>query len=88
MFNEIVEAIDLLYFLADRHQKKRRKRKDWNPSVEYLCDEVGSYYALSGRGLADDGACFSMSVILMVSARMVTIHWRCFTNIMPFCFPE
>ena len=48
MFNEIVEAIDLLYFLADRHQKKRRKRKDWSPSVEYLCDEVGFYYGLSG----------------------------------------
>ena len=41
MFNEMVEAIDLLYFLADRHQKKRRKRKDWNPSLEYLCEEVG-----------------------------------------------
>ena len=41
MFSEMVEAIDLLYFLADRHQKKRRKRKDWNPSLEYLCEEVG-----------------------------------------------
>jgi len=40
MFNEMVEAIDLLYFVVDRHQWKRRKRKNWNPSFEYLCDEV------------------------------------------------
>ena len=39
MFNDVVEAIDLLYFLADRHQSKR-KRRNWNPSVEYLCEEV------------------------------------------------
>jgi len=44
MFTEMVEAIDLLYFIADRHQKKRRKRKDWNPSLEYLCEEVGAIY--------------------------------------------
>lgn len=42
MFNEAVEAIDLLYFLADRHQRQRRKRKrNWIPSVEYLLEEVG-----------------------------------------------
>ena len=41
IFNDVVEAIDLLYFLADRHQsKRRRKRRNWNPSVEYLCEEV------------------------------------------------
>lgn len=41
IFNDVVEAIDLLYFLADRHQSKRtRKRRNWNPSVEYLCEEV------------------------------------------------
>lgn len=39
-FNDMVEAIDLLYFLIDRHQKRRRRRKDWNPSVEYLGEEV------------------------------------------------
>lgn len=43
MFSEIVEAIDLLYFLADRHQQKRRKRKDWNPSLDYLCEEYVAY---------------------------------------------
>lgn len=41
MFNDVVEAIDLLYFLADRHQKRRRsKRRNRTPSVEYLCEEV------------------------------------------------
>lgn len=40
MFNDVVEAIDLFYFLADRHQSKRRKGKNWNPSVEYLLEEV------------------------------------------------
>ncbi|EYE94076.1 uncharacterized protein EURHEDRAFT_458581 [Aspergillus ruber CBS 135680] len=50
LFNEIVEAIDLLYFLADRHQKKRNKRKDWNPSVEYLCEE----YVSHTHGICED----------------------------------
>lgn len=44
VFNEMVEAIDLLYFLADRHQRRRGKRKNWNPTVEYLCDEVGALF--------------------------------------------
>lgn len=47
IFNDVVEAIDLLYFLADRHQsKRRRKRRNWNPSVEYLCEEVCSHFFL------------------------------------------
>lgn len=40
MFNDTVEAIDLLYFLADRHQRRRKRRKMWNPSVDYLLEEV------------------------------------------------
>ncbi|KAL4802246.1 hypothetical protein BDV18DRAFT_154315 [Aspergillus unguis] len=54
MFNEIVEAIDLLYFLTDRHKPKRssRRRKTWSPpSVEYLCDE----YVLHTHGICEDG---------------------------------
>ncbi|KAL5343061.1 hypothetical protein BJX70DRAFT_206767 [Aspergillus crustosus] len=50
MFNEVVEAIDLLYFLTDRHKPKRRKR-NWKPSVEYLCDE----YVLHTHGICEDG---------------------------------
>ncbi|KAE8148950.1 hypothetical protein BDV25DRAFT_157205 [Aspergillus avenaceus] len=50
MFTEIVEAIDLLYFLSDRHQRKRRKRKNWNPSVEYLCEE----YVNHTHGICED----------------------------------
>ncbi|KAF7590904.1 hypothetical protein BBP40_002266 [Aspergillus hancockii] len=50
MFNDVVEAIDLLYFLADRHQKRRRKRKNWNPSVEYLCEE----YVNHTHGICED----------------------------------
>jgi hypothetical protein len=41
MFNEMVEAIDLLYFLADKHQRKGRRGKKWNPKLDYLFDEVG-----------------------------------------------
>ena len=40
MFNEMVEAIDLLYFLADKHQRKGRRGKNWNPKLDYLFDEV------------------------------------------------
>ncbi|KKA18637.1 hypothetical protein T310_7407 [Rasamsonia emersonii CBS 393.64] len=39
MYNDMVEAIDLLYFLVDRHQRRRRKRRTWDPSFEYLCEE-------------------------------------------------
>ncbi|KAL2838722.1 hypothetical protein BJY01DRAFT_219823 [Aspergillus pseudoustus] len=51
MFNEVVEAIDLLYFLTDRHKPKRRKRRNWKPSLEYLCDE----YVLHTHGICEDG---------------------------------
>ncbi|KAL3451896.1 hypothetical protein BJX65DRAFT_303618 [Aspergillus insuetus] len=51
MFNEVVEAIDLLYFLTDRHKPKRRKKRIWNPSLEYLCDE----YVLHTHGICEDG---------------------------------
>ncbi|KAI3009701.1 hypothetical protein CBS147346_2039 [Aspergillus niger] len=51
IFNDVVEAIDLLYFLADRHQsKRRRKRRNWNPSVEYLCEE----YVSHTHGICED----------------------------------
>lgn len=40
MFNEMVEAIDLLYFLTDKHQRKARRGRRWNPKPEYLFDEV------------------------------------------------
>lgn len=43
MFNEVVEAIDLLYFLADRHKRKRGRRKFEGPSVEYLFEEVSVF---------------------------------------------
>ncbi|KAL3472978.1 hypothetical protein BJX99DRAFT_204047 [Aspergillus californicus] len=51
MFNEVVEAIDLLYFFTDRHKAKRRRKRSWNPSVEYLCDE----YVLHTHGICEDG---------------------------------
>ncbi|KAF4238821.1 hypothetical protein CNMCM6805_006197 [Aspergillus fumigatiaffinis] len=50
MFNDVVEAIDLLYFLTDRHQPKGRRRKNWNPSVEYLCEE----YVNHTHGICED----------------------------------
>lgn len=40
VYNDMVEAIDLLYFLVDRHQRKRQSRRIGNPSFEYLCDKV------------------------------------------------
>ncbi|KAL2864726.1 uncharacterized protein BJX67DRAFT_202928 [Aspergillus lucknowensis] len=51
MFNEVVEAVDLLYFLTDRHKPKGRKKRNWNPSLEYLCDE----YVLHTHGICEDG---------------------------------
>ncbi|KAE8392199.1 hypothetical protein BDV23DRAFT_151802 [Aspergillus alliaceus] len=50
MFNDVVEAIDLLYFLADRHQKRRSKRRNWKPSLEYLCEE----YVSHTHGICED----------------------------------
>jgi hypothetical protein len=42
MHNDMVEAVDLLYFLVDRHrnQRPKRKRRGGEPTFEYLCDEV------------------------------------------------
>ncbi|KAL1966793.1 hypothetical protein VTN77DRAFT_3758 [Rasamsonia byssochlamydoides] len=51
MYNDMVEAIDLLYFLVDRHQRRRRKRRNWDPSFEYLCDE----YVTHTHGICEDG---------------------------------
>ncbi|EAS28050.3 uncharacterized protein CIMG_13591 [Coccidioides immitis RS] len=39
VFNEMVEAVDLLYFITDKHQPKGRKRKQWNPKLDYLLDQ-------------------------------------------------
>ncbi|EDN05992.1 conserved hypothetical protein [Histoplasma mississippiense (nom. inval.)] len=50
MFNEMVEAIDLLYFLADKHQKSRKRGKKWNPKVDYLFDE----YTKHTNGTCED----------------------------------
>ncbi|OJD15961.1 hypothetical protein AJ78_03830 [Emergomyces pasteurianus Ep9510] len=50
MFNEMVEAIDLLYFLADKHRKDRRRGKKWNPKVDYLFDE----YTKHTNGACED----------------------------------
>ncbi|RAK71165.1 uncharacterized protein BO72DRAFT_453963 [Aspergillus fijiensis CBS 313.89] len=50
MFNEVVEAIDLLYFLADRHKRKRGRRKFEGPSVEYLFEE----YVSHTHGICED----------------------------------
>lgn len=46
VFNDTVEAIDLFYFLVDRHQRRGRRGKGnakgrWNPGLEYLFEEVG-----------------------------------------------
>ncbi|OJI96037.1 hypothetical protein ASPVEDRAFT_48312 [Aspergillus versicolor CBS 583.65] len=55
VFNDVVEAIDLLYFLTDRNKPKRRsarRKKKWNyPSLEDLCDE----YVLHTHGICEDG---------------------------------
>lgn len=44
VFNDMIESIDLLYFLVDKYYQPRRerrgRRKHWNPSVEYLYEEV------------------------------------------------
>jgi hypothetical protein len=63
MFGEIVEAVDLLYFLADKHQNKGRKGNRWQPKVEFLFQEVGL-----SRGL---GVCKvrDANILLMDSIR-------------------
>ncbi|TQB77476.1 hypothetical protein MPDQ_000016 [Monascus purpureus] len=50
IFNDMVEAIDLLYFLTDRHQKRRTRRRNSNPSVQYLCEE----YVHHTHGICED----------------------------------
>ncbi|RAL13952.1 uncharacterized protein BO97DRAFT_387103 [Aspergillus homomorphus CBS 101889] len=50
MFNEVVEAIDLLYFLADRHKRKRGRGRFKGPTVEYLCEE----YVSHTHGICED----------------------------------
>lgn len=54
MFNDAVEAIDMLYFLADRHQRKRKRQKMWNPSVNYLLEEVSALACCTGLILTVD----------------------------------
>lgn len=39
MFNEMVEAIDLLYFLADK-QTRRSRRRNRSSGVQYMLEEV------------------------------------------------
>ncbi|EED22022.1 conserved hypothetical protein [Talaromyces stipitatus ATCC 10500] len=53
MFNDMVEAVDLLYFLVDRHrnQRPRRKRRGREVTFEYLCDE----YVTHTNGICEDG---------------------------------
>lgn len=38
-FNRMVQAVDMLYFLMDRH---RHGKKNLNPSFKNLCEQVGS----------------------------------------------
>ena len=55
VFNDIVGAVDLLYFLIDKHQtaqRRRGRRKRWGPSVEYLCEEVGLERKETWRGMS------------------------------------
>lgn len=41
MFQEVVEAVDLLYFLVDQYQPKKRKGKNRKKLTwEFLLDEV------------------------------------------------
>lgn len=53
--NDMVEAIDLLYFLVDRHrhqqQRSKRKRRGGGPAFEDLCDE----YVNHTHGICEDG---------------------------------
>ncbi|OKL61478.1 hypothetical protein UA08_03498 [Talaromyces atroroseus] len=53
MHNDMVEAVDLLYFLVDRHRnhRPRRKRRGGEPTFEYLCDE----YVNHTHGICEDG---------------------------------
>ncbi|KAM5430008.1 hypothetical protein McanMca71_006396 [Microsporum canis] len=50
MFNEVVEAVDLLYFLVDQNQPKKRKGKKWKPTWEFLLDE----YTRHTHGACED----------------------------------
>jgi hypothetical protein len=81
MYNDMVEAIDLLYFLVDRLQRTKRKRRSGGPTLEYLCDEVSR--PMETNLLLDLVGCRlilnfffsgSTSLILMAFAKMVMIR--------------
>ncbi|KAL1953988.1 hypothetical protein VTO42DRAFT_1874 [Malbranchea cinnamomea] len=50
MYNEMVEAIDLLYFIVDKHQARRRRKRRWNPKVDFLFQE----YTKHTHGACED----------------------------------
>jgi hypothetical protein len=89
VYNDMVEAIDLLYFLVDRHQRKRPGRRSWNPSFEYLCDEVRPLNPRLVKDLGFNQTCFlfhSTSVIRMAFSKMVTIRQKYSIGTTTFCF--
>ncbi|KAH8696202.1 hypothetical protein BGW36DRAFT_380438 [Talaromyces proteolyticus] len=51
MYNDMVEAVDLLYFLVDRHQSQKHRRRAGEPTFEYLCEE----YVNHTHGICEDG---------------------------------
>ena len=92
MFNDVVEAIDLLYFFADKHQPKRRKRRTLNPTVEDLCEEVS---VIVSRKLPSGGpralltffcSSFDNSILStrMGSVKTQMIRRKCSTSIASF----
>ncbi|KAK2744392.1 hypothetical protein FQN57_004288 [Myotisia sp. PD_48] len=52
MFGQIVEAVDLLYFLADNHQRRPRRGKNSSPKLDYLLEE----YTRHTNGACEDAS--------------------------------
>ncbi|KAF3483459.1 uncharacterized protein GIQ15_02783 [Arthroderma uncinatum] len=50
MFNDVVEAVDLLYFLVDQNKPRKRRGKNWKPTWDFLLDE----YTRHTHGACED----------------------------------
>lgn len=79
-FNRMVQAVDMLYFLMDRHVNRR---KQLNPTFKSLCEQVshgGFFPRLSPLTTR------STSSIHMAIARMASSRQRCLHSMRHSCF--
>lgn len=78
-FNRMVQAVDMLYFLMDRHITRR---KQLNPTFKSLCEQVGFGPPLGSLPLTPD----STSSTLTAIAKLVNNLRRYSPSMRLFCF--